>query len=942
MTGGTSYNALVSTVSTFASTVSSQTGIAGASASVSGLANSATYYWEVSATNTAGTGIWSSIWNFTTVIAIPSAPILSAPASGATNQPASLTLTWGSVTNAATYGVQVSLVSTFASTVSSQTALAAESAAISGLGGSTTYYWRANATDAGGTGVWSSVWSFTTQAGAPIAPTLATPSNGAISQPLSLTLTWGSVANAVTYEAQVATVSTFATTISDQASLAAVSAPVGGLANGIAYYWRVNATDGGGTGAWSSVWKFTTIVAAPGVPALASPANGTAGQATSVTLSWSAATGATSYSALVSTTSTFATTVSSQAGMTGVSAAVSGLANSTAYFWEVNAANAGGTSSWSGVWSFTTVVAPPSAPALASPASGSTNQPTSLTLTWGSVTNATTYGVQVSLVSSFASTVSNQTALAAESAAISGLGGSATYYWRADAADAGGTGVWSSVWSFPTQAGAPVAPTLATPTNGAGGQSTSVTLDWNTVSGATTYSLQVATVSTFATTIAGQSGLTVNSFSMSGLSVNLTYYWKANAANSGGTSAWSGVWSFSTGVNLVIPLAIGWNMNSLNIHPTDSTTGGIFGGFKGFVLVKDGQGNLYTPSLGIDNIGTLKTGSGYQIYIDSVNTIRVTGTPVNLAATSIPLQTLSWSIIAYLPQATMPIDSALAGISSQIILAKNNAGELYWPGTGLNSIDTMVVGQGYLVVTSAAATLTYPTGVAKRLAGNGKSLVSLAATRHYPKHRITGNNASFLARSIAFGGGMASDKCEVGAFDAQGNLVGAGTVTGGMTAFAIWGKDPMTKAKDGCEPSEKISFRLWDGLKESPLEISGGSDPTYGVNKIITAALAVPAQQAQSSFNLPRVYPNPFRGSVHIDFDIPALGGSAGRQVDIGVYDLRGCLVQKIVSGRYAPGSYSASWIGGSSAGRDLSSSVYLIRMKTDGIEKQMRLIEIK
>jgi hypothetical protein len=56
---------VVSTSSGFATTVSSQN-VSGLSASVSGLADSATYYWEVSATNSVGTGAWSSVWSFTT------------------------------------------------------------------------------------------------------------------------------------------------------------------------------------------------------------------------------------------------------------------------------------------------------------------------------------------------------------------------------------------------------------------------------------------------------------------------------------------------------------------------------------------------------------------------------------------------------------------------------------------------------------------------------------------------------------------------------------------------------------------------------------------------------------------------------------------------------------------------------------------------------------
>jgi flagellar hook assembly protein FlgD len=98
----------------------------------------------------------------------------------------------------------------------------------------------------------------------------------------------------------------------------------------------------------------------------------------------------------------------------------------------------------------------------------------------------------------------------------------------------------------------------------------------------------------------------------------------------------------------------------------------------------------------------------------------------------------------------------------------------------------------------------------------------------------------------------------------------------------------------------------------------------------------------QSSFSAPRAYPNPFRGSVSISFEVPALSGAASQDVEIGVYDMRGNLVQRLAKGKYAAGSYAVSW-NGRAAGSDVAGSgIYLVRVKANGVEKQMKLIEIK
>ena len=217
-------------------------------------------------------------------------------------------------------------------------------------------------------------------------------------------------------------------TVFDQSGITSTSQAVSGLANNTLYYWRVNATNAGGTSTWSTAWNFTTIVAPPSAPTLALPANGATGIATSPALGWNASSGATSYRLQVSTSDTFSTTVFDQSGITGTSQAVSGLGNNTLYYWRVNATNAGGTSSWSTSWNFTTIVAPPSAPTLASPSNGATGIATSPTLSWNASTGATSYRLQVSTSDTFTTTVFDQSGITGTSQAVSGLANNTMHY----------------------------------------------------------------------------------------------------------------------------------------------------------------------------------------------------------------------------------------------------------------------------------------------------------------------------------------------------------------------------------------------------------------------------------------------------------------------------------------------------------------------------------
>jgi len=74
---------------------------------------------------------------------------------------------------------------------------------------------------------------------------------------------------------------------------------------------------------------------------------------------------------------------------------------------------------------------------------------------------------------------------------------------------------------------------------------TALTLTWGTVTGASTYAVQLSTVSTFATTVANQPGLTTVTPTLSGLTAGVKYFWRVSATNAGGVSAWSSTWNFT-------------------------------------------------------------------------------------------------------------------------------------------------------------------------------------------------------------------------------------------------------------------------------------------------------------------------------------------------------------------------------------------------------------
>ena len=103
----------------------------------------------------------------------------------------------------------------------------------------------------------------------------------------------------------------------------------------------------------------------------------------------------------------------------------------------------------------------------------------------------------------------------------------------------------------------PLPPVLTSPPNNAVNTSVTPTLMWNASQGAVTYHVQISTVANFQV-ITDSITLSSNQYPVpSGRLMNgYTYFWRVNASNPVGTSAWSSIWCFSTGEYPPAPILI--------------------------------------------------------------------------------------------------------------------------------------------------------------------------------------------------------------------------------------------------------------------------------------------------------------------------------------------------------------------------------------------------
>jgi hypothetical protein len=403
--------------------------------------------------------------------------------------------------------------------------------------------------------------------------------------------------------------------VTDQASgtgTGTFNSSVSSLSPNTTYYYQAYATNTSGT-SYGGVISFTTLKAEPSAQPTSLVFSSVT--TTSFNTAFTAATGSPDgYLVIRSTSSSLSTdpvdgttyTAGNSVGggtVVSVGSTISGISNSslsagTTYYTYVFAYNNSGsnidyrtTSPLSA--STITLTDAPATPTFSSITTSG------FTVDWTATTGASTYRLDVSTASNFASYVSGYQDLTVNtnSQAVTGLAANTLYYVRVRAVNASGTSANSTSANSATLPNAPTVGTASSITT------SGLTANWTAPGsqGAVTftYTVELSTANDFATissTVSSiASGTTTNAFSS--LSEGTTYYYRIKAVNSAGSSAWSSVSAGATTLTSSISLtALGTNFtqdfNSLATSGTSSSLP------SGWYLSETGGANIYTAGTG--------------------------------------------------------------------------------------------------------------------------------------------------------------------------------------------------------------------------------------------------------------------------------------------------------------------------------------------------------
>ncbi|MEA3444439.1 MAG: T9SS type A sorting domain-containing protein, partial [Bacteroidota bacterium] len=334
--------------------------------------------------------------------------------------------------------------------------------------------------------------------------------------------------------------------------------------------------------------------------------------------------------------------------------------------------------------------------------------------------------------------------------------------------------------------------------------------------------------------------------------------------------------------------ASGWSIFSSYINPTNPLLDTVFAPIvSNVIIIKNGNGQVYWPGFNLNMIGNMIIGEGYQINMSLQDMLNICGSAVVPEVTPINIQA-GWSFIAYLRQSPASAEVMMSNIVSSLIILKNGNGQVYWPAFNLNMIGNMMPGQGYQINLSTAETLVYPANSIF----SKQTPVNIITCQYFGQIHNSGANMT-IGIPLSAWENMPYFYDEIGIFSSDGILVGSAVFDGKTMAIPIWGKDMLTKPKDGLNTDEAFSIVLWNTQTEKEVQLQVDfwieGNGNYDTDKI---SVVGKFQNKLDNYILQlfslQNYPNPCTSETTFEFYLPEnsdvsirIYNSLGEEIDV-------------------------------------------------------------
>ncbi|HMA62737.1 MAG TPA: lectin-like protein, partial [bacterium] len=316
-----------------------------------------------------------------------------------------------------------------------------------------------------------------------------------------------------------------------------------------------------------------------------------------------------------------------------------------------------------------------------------------------------------------------------------------------------------------------------------------------------------------------------------------------------------------------------FNLISSCIYPRYPNINTLFAPLNGLKIVYEDNGAAYIPEYNINSIGDLEITEGYHVFVE--------GSDQNLSIQGLRIEPENWSLnlegnrfnsIAYLHSEPMSIDSAFSEIKDSVEIVQDDAGNVWIPAMGINSIGDLQPYKGYQLFTSLDQdiTFTYPEINQDQILAKKV----LATTRPKPAHFKyikTGKPYTIVITKAMMDGHKFEDGDEIGVFD-NGKCVGAAVWSSDQkTVVTAWEAQPEYDLP-GYSPDNEIVLKGYNQRfdKEYHLEATFYNETQSKFEGDAYSIASVSGQPGiiPREFSLEPNYPNPFNPTTEIPFSI--------------------------------------------------------------------------
>jgi uncharacterized protein (TIGR02145 family) len=343
-----------------------------------------------------------------------------------------------------------------------------------------------------------------------------------------------------------------------------------------------------------------------------------------------------------------------------------------------------------------------------------------------------------------------------------------------------------------------------------------------------------------------------------------------------------------------IMLAEGWSGWSSFLDPmTDAMFADVVAPVVSDMIITQYFTNVFYPAYGINTMGAFSNAHGYVTKMSAQAMLTIEGMPV---APTVVLNA-GWNLMPILVNCNLAAADVFEAIDGFIIAYEVAGDGIYYPATGVYTLETLMPGKAYWVKVDAATSFTFPACLPDAKASYVTPLRH-ANTTSWNDVAYTG-----LSHIVAFDEnatmGFATGDV-IGAFTSNGTLAGMTIVTDKGVSLTVFGEDITTAANDGFVEGEQLTYKLYRHANQTEYTLDvtySAKAPNYdglfanqGLSIIDNVAMTATGISTPELSGL-TIYPNPSAGLFNVSVD------NLSKNVNYVVMDAKG---QTITQGRLA------------------------------------------